>query len=173
MTLDAKEILDWYAQFSLGSWQKWDNSRPNIFRKVRLAEIRTVEPEIKMKIPELYVEFLTHVGEGRLTADMEGGETFDSVNYFMGPGEIREMLQKRSDDWLIYPDFIAPDDLPFFNLGNQSVYVFRVDPARSDAVYTPYGDDKISESFLEFLDSLRHDVEFHMRALREKYPLEK
>ena len=157
-----RELLDWYAQFTIPADRKIENWSYSWFKKVETSEIDFYEKKFGFVLPELYREFLIKIGEGRLASDKLGGETIHYANTFMGPKRISEIVSKRSKEWEVYPDFIASDDLPFFDLGNQSVLVFNRREFAKGTVYYPSRLYKIASTFNEFLSRLSIDITFYI-----------
>jgi SMI1 / KNR4 family (SUKH-1) len=159
-----KDLLDWYGQFTLPAESKGVSTRSNWFKKVDPAEIEYYERNFGFVLPASYREFLIKVGEGTLGTDNRGCETLEYANMFMGPKRIADVISKGSEEWMVYPDFIDPDEVPFFDLGNQSVYVFDPNDFTNGAVRFPGIPKKIAPTFNDFLRNLREDITFYIDA---------
>jgi len=159
--MTKEELFAYYQTFTVGEEKKRGDVSSNEFSLVALSSIHKLRQETGRTIPDVYSEFLTRVGEGNYTVSTDGKVAVDHFNYFMGPRKIREILQKPSNDWLIFDEFIGEDDFPFFDLGNQYVFVFRSMNGRDDVVCSPHGYQVIAPSFLDFLEKLKNDITFY------------
>ncbi len=155
-------LVEWYRQFASTASIEDIHWSINWFKKVDPAEIDYYEKNFDFVLPAPYREFLINVGEGRLAKDRLGGDTVDYANTFMGPKRIADIISKSSEEWLVYPDFIDPNEVPFFDLGNQSVYVFDRGDLVNGAVHFPGILEVIVPSFNDFIRNLREDITFYI-----------
>jgi SMI1 / KNR4 family (SUKH-1) len=157
-----KDLVDWYNQFASTANVEEIHWSISWFKKVDPAEIDYYEKNFNFVLPAPYREFLINVGEGRLARDRLGRDTVDYANMFMGPKRIADVISKSSEEWLVYPDFIDPDEVPFFDLGNQSVYVFDPGDFANGAVRFPGIPKTIAPSFNDFIRRLHEDITFYI-----------
>ncbi len=68
-------------------------------------------------------------------------------------------MNKISEQWKVYEDFISENEIPFFSMGNDSVLVFRV--GNGSKVYYPHLDEVYADSLGEFLRKLMNDINFY------------
>lgn len=153
------DVLQWYRQFTREPSEARDHTTPNLFYPVEENSIMEFEKEFGNIIPNSYKNFLKSVGEGRLTEDMNGGQSQGYENSFQDPAEMADLIGKKTVEWDIYPDFIADNEVPFFYIGNHSVFVFRKN--EGSKVYFPYLDDVYAESFGEFIKKLMENINFY------------
>lgn len=163
-----KELLEWYGQFTVPADRTGIHWSTNWFKKVDPTEIEYYERNFGFTLPAPYREFLIKVGEGRLAKDRLGGEAFHYSNIFLGPKRIADIVSKSSEEWLVYHDFIEADDVPFFDLGNQSVLVFDRQDIASGPVRYPFDLHKIAPTFNAFLQNLSSDVTFYIDEMTPK-----
>ena len=140
----------------------------NWFKKVDPTEIEYYEKNFGFELPAPYREFLIKIGEGTLGMDKLGGETLEYANMFMGPKRTSDIISKCSEEWPVYPDFIEPNEVPFFDLGNQSVLVFNRRELMEGAVYYPGGVTKLAPTFNAFLQKLSSDITFYIDEMTLK-----
>lgn len=158
-TIDP-EVWGWYRQFVR---DQDDHTTSNLFVPHDEAEIQDFQREFGGALPPAYLAFLRQIGTGRLTENINGGETYDYDNYFLGTAGIAEILCRSSVEWSIYPDFIDDGEVPFFSLGNNSVLVFR--RGHGTAVYYPFGRSAYARNFDQFLVRLMTDCTFYRQLL--------
>ena len=138
---------------------------PNMFVPTPVSEIESFESETGRRLPGAYKDFISTVGWGRLTVDEKNVKTSEYTNVFLRPNSIREILEKRTFDWFVYPDFVEENEIPFFEAANQFVLVFREGAAPEDQVFYPGMPEVYADSFADFLEKLRNDVTFFMKIL--------
>ncbi|MEY9163248.1 hypothetical protein ABIE78_001367 [Sinorhizobium fredii] len=155
------EVWGWYRQFVR---DRDDHTTPNLFVPHGEAEIQDFEREFGDALPPVYLAFLRQIGTGRLTADINGGDTLDFENSFLSTSSIAEILRRNPVEWRIDPDFIDDDEVPFFSLGNNSVLGFR--RGHGTAVYYPFGKSAYARNFNQFLARLMTDCTFYRQLFR-------
>jgi hypothetical protein len=161
--LISNSTIAWFGQFSRRGRLDGTVEDSNAFWKVPESSIVDAEKRIGFSFPNCYRQFLLEVGEGWLLADQTGGITNDYANSFLGPGRIADIVTKTSGEWLVYPEFIADGEFPFFDLGDVSVLVF--DPKREECpVFRPFKFRRVATSFEVFLDKLRENCTFFVSA---------
>lgn len=158
---DDEEIFGWYRQFSHENVDLRFFPDRNAFCRVSKDEIRKLEAQTKVVLPTIYQRFLLEIGEGRLKQDRTGRIQDGNTNYFMGPESIAELLSKTTGEWNIYPNFFSEDEIPFFDLGSATVFVFAPNDKTDSTVWFPNRFERIANSFVEFLGLLRDDIEFY------------
>lgn len=155
------EIFNWYRQFSHQNIDLRFLPDHNAFCKVPEEDFRTFEAQTKLRLPDIYKQFLLEVGEGRLKQDRLDRVIDANLNYFLGPESIAELMSKETEEWKIYPEFTDDDEIPFFDLGSASVFTFCPSIGPETAVWRPNKFKLIANSFVEFLALLREDIEFY------------
>lgn len=105
----------------------------------------------------MYEHFLLEIGCGYLRVDNVGRRTLTYANEFLELPEIAAILRKETVEWEIYPDFIDDDEVPFFSIGNNSVFVFN---HSLEQVRFPLKGQIFANNLDEFLLSLMTDTEF-------------
>lgn len=153
------DVLQWYRQFTHGPTEARNHTTPNFFTRIDEKEIEDFEKEFGNIIPISYINFLKHIGGGRLTEDKNGAFSDGYENSFLHTSDISEILQKKSYEWRVYEDFISDNEIPFFYIGNNSVLVFRKN--EGSKVYFPYLDSVYAESFGAFINKLMNDINFY------------
>lgn len=163
-SMDETKLLTWYSQFTIGTdngdIERLPATGANVFYKVPEGDIAKIEVRNNCTFPRSYFEFLVNIGWGRMTKGADNIETIDYSNVFLHPNDIEPILRKKSVEWLVYPDdFIDEGEIPFFDLGDNSVYVFSGEP-NDDKVYFPGQHEVMANSFHEFLEMLMNDSSF-------------
>ena len=156
--IDA-DVLSWYRQFVHSNSEIDDHTSPNFLTRIVENDINSFEDEFGKILPGSYLMFLKLIGHGRIRQDINGKFSENYDNSFLDVSEIAEILRKDSAYWEVYPDFIGDEEVPFFDLGNNSVLVFRKNEGSS--VYFPYLNEKYSDSFEEFLLKIMNDCTFY------------
>jgi len=153
------DVLQWYQQFTHEPSERRDHTTPNFFIRANEKEISDFRKYFEGIIPISYLDFLEKIGEGRLTLDKNGNQNNEYENSFLSTSEISEIITKKSNQWDLYEDFIADNEIPFFYIGDNSVLVFRKNDGSK--VYYPHLDDIYAESFGEFLKKLMNNINFY------------
>lgn len=164
---DFSELIDWYKQFS-SDLPPNKLLFSNAFQPVPDRDIREFLNRNDLKLPDQYVDFLREVGFGRFLLGENGIES-DSFNAFLDFDEIEDRLDPESANWNIDPDQLDEFDLPFFEYEVVSYLVFRKDDIERGSVWLPNGDLKVSDTFADFLASLKADALFYSKAINEHY----
>jgi hypothetical protein len=164
MANETKKILQWYEQYSHEQGSSFDAETPNFLIREKQINATKFIREFGRVIPEEYADFILKYGFGRITSNLDG-ERYAYHNSFMDLGDIAEILRKESSHWDIYPEFIADDEIPFFDRGDVSPLVFR--KGEGSAVYSPVDDILYAADFTEFLRRLMDDCGFHVKLLRK------
>ena len=79
----------------------------------------------------------------------------------MAPVDILKHLRKQTVEWATDPDFLRTGEIPFFDVGDDIVLVFRDDDLFRGAVYEQHGEAPRITSFEEFLELLYEDVNLY------------
>ncbi len=156
-------LFAYYRQFSTIKSEYPGSISENKFLPVDAEEIRKFRLLTKKALPEIYEEFLMEVGSGNYNLGADGILATEDPSFFMEPEFIADTMGRKTDDWFLYPDLIADDDIPFFYLGEGNMHVFRCLDGRNDVVCSPFGDVIIAENFLTFLELLKYDPVFHRK----------
>jgi SMI1 / KNR4 family (SUKH-1) len=164
-----RDLLDWYRQFVVTTDLRFIEWSISCFKSITRHEIDHYEKTFGFALPEPYRQFLTQIGEGRLAKDRLGSETFHYANTFMGPERIAEIISKRSGEWLVYPEFIASDEVPFFDIGDNSVLVFKQRDRDVGAVYYPFSGVEIAPTFEAFIRKLSEDITFYIDEIASNW----
>jgi SMI1 / KNR4 family (SUKH-1) len=159
----SSSTIEKYNRFSLAADKPWNDLAPNLFQKVSVSEIQSLEMASGFKVPDDFRDFLLEIGWGRLTLSSDGRSTTSNLNVFMHPIRILEILSMESLEWSTGEDFCDEDEIPFFDIGNFSVFVFRGKTGATGPVYRPYLVDPVAPSFEVFLNLLFDDAEFYNR----------
>ena len=163
---EEEEIFAWYRQFSHTDVDVRFLPEPNAFRRVSDHEIFLLKERSRNPVPDIYLRFLSQVGAGYLQRDRHGRQTDVYPNCFMDPKQILELMSKTTGEWIEYPEFIDDDEIPFFDLGDAYVFTFSPKDTQDSAVWSPRKFEKISNSFVDFLVSLREDIIFTKRVAK-------
>lgn len=154
-----KSVLNWYAQFVHARSEIDDHTLPNYLTEINNSDLAKFLSKFGKIIPDSYLKFLRIAGEGRIREDINGKFNEFNDNKFLDTNEISNILLKNSDDWVVYPDFIRDDEIPFFYIGNNAVLVFRKN--NGSKVYYPHLDDVYAVNLEEFLIKLMNNINFY------------
>lgn len=129
----------------------------NKFYEVKLSEIEEVESELGIEFPEQLRKFYLEVGYGFI----HGSE--GNVNRIMDPYSVRD-FRLRQNDFEYYPDIEIYDDfeddkLIFFEGNEVSMISIAFNNDKSNSIF--YYDEKISDSFIEFIKKISKDDTFY------------
>lgn len=159
MELPTKsEVWAWYKQFSHDPLEMDRRMSRNFFRRIDPSEIARFKNEFGPVLPESYEKFLLEIGCGYIKEDINSKITITYANEFLELSEIAAIMRKETEEWDIYPDFIKDDEVPFFSVGGNSVYVFD---KYSSPIHFPLKGRKFADSLDEFLRKLMLDCEFY------------
>lgn len=159
--MDVKEYAEiWgrYQQFSHKPGTAYDHEAGNFFIRVEPEDIADFKDEFGDILPPIYEKFLLEIGAGCLSRDVNSNVSIASYNEFPDLGQIAAILREETSDWVVYPDFIAKDEVPIFMAYAHAVFVLR---PRQEAVFFPHSDRKFASSFCDFLRRLMMDTSFH------------
>lgn len=156
--------IGWYKNFSDSNIDSLDAVSQNQFIPVKECDLEKFEEILHKELPESYKKFLLSVGWGRFQQDENGNITNVYSNIFLPIDKIVLLLGKSTFDWLINPDLIEDNEIPFFEIANQSHLVFRLGSVPEDRVFFPGLPDAFAENFAEFLCKLRSDVVFYTKT---------
>ena len=136
------------------------NNLKNIFYKVKLSEIEEVENELGIRLPEQLRKFYLEVGYGFINGS-DG-----NVNRIMDPYSVRD-FRLRQNDFECYPDIEIYDEfednkLIFFEGNEVSMISITFDNDKSNSIF--YYDEKIAESFIDFINKISKDDTFYYDA---------
>jgi len=154
----ADETWQWYRQYSHAPSDTDDRTSKVFFNRVTPEVISEFESEFGSVLPTAYKAFLLEIGCGYIKQDIASNisDTFDNI--FLDPQEIGQILRKETEDWDVYADFIADNEVPFFRVDANSVFVFQ---DTSEAVFFPWNGPKYANSLKEFASRLRVDCNFY------------
>lgn len=136
------------------------NNLKNTFYEVKLFEIEEVENELGIRFPEQLRKFYLEVGYGFISGS-DG-----NVNRIMDPYSVRD-FRLRQNDFEYYPDIEIYDEfednkLIFFEGNEVSMISIAFDNDKSNSIF--YYDEKIAESFIDFINKISKDDTFYYDA---------
>ena len=136
------------------------NNLKNTFYEVKLPEIEEVENELGIRFPEQLRKFYLEVGYGFINGS-DG-----NVNRIMDPYSVRD-FRLRQNDFEYYPDIEIYDEfednkLIFFEGNEVSMISIAFDNDKSNSIF--YYDEKIAESFIDFINKISKDDTFYYDA---------
>ncbi len=166
MASEFDDLIVWYQQYREGISDEDPLRAINYFKPIEMGSFDDLQRKRSAILPNSLKIFLAEVGAGRF-----GGSSVQEFevdeNFFLSPEEIDEILDKSNPVWNIDPDLFAENDVPFFEYEAALYFVFRVKDGSDDSVWLPHGYKKISNSFYEFLLSLKDNPIFYQGALEE------
>lgn len=160
MATTLEDEIAWYKQFSRPGPVDWSVDEANTFWPVAEDRLQQFEARVGRVMPYSIRTFLQIVGEGRFTRDESGGFAEFYTNVFLSPEEMAAIVLKESDVWRVYPNFMQPGDLPFFDLGSSEVIVMS-QVVHAGSVRFAYGEE-VASTFEAFLSELRCNVAFYV-----------
>ncbi|MBC1362569.1 SMI1/KNR4 family protein [Listeria welshimeri] len=138
------------------SYEYLINNNKNVFYPVSLDEIKEVEKELAVNIPEELKNFFINVGYGFIK-----GSKYN-INRIMDPYSIRDFRLKQNDyeffpDIDIYDDLI--DELVFFEANETAMISIKISEKTKNEIY--YDEFKIANSLEEFLEKISKDDKYY------------
>lgn len=165
MTDQQEATFSKYAQFSHPENEPWDHETSNYFNCVSPQRILQAEAAGNFNLPNVYAKFLTSVGSGIYKRDSQGRHLNFRGNYFLPPEDILKYLRKETVEWQADPQYLQTNEIPFFDVGDDILLVFRRDDLEHGAVYEQYGERPRFLSLEEFLEALYDDVDVYRSSL--------
>lgn len=133
----------------------------NFFQKVGDSEIIKSEGKLGYKFPDSLKQFWKKIGCGFLKCTSSGinKSTSDNDNRVMDPTSIADIILLKEESGLILPEapeYMAPDEMPFFEVGNLSSFLYMKPKSDKPNAVWGYG-EIIEEDFEKFIWRLYHE----------------
>ena len=138
---------------------------PNSFVPLESDEVPQAEARLGFTLPKQLKEFYREVGCGFLLAP-EGADTTDNrwvrdnINRVVDPSELADLYLGKCV-WGPREGFL-PGLLPFFEVGDGTFLVLKIDADSDPGVYWPDGRNRVAPDLARFFHALYKDPSFYL-----------
>jgi len=141
-----------------------DKHKLNYFVPVDNERIAKAEARLGFALPPQLKEFYRDIGFGFLLApkgaDQSAEKWLDNINRVVDPTEVAD-LYLGNCEWGPREGF-SPEVLPFFDVGDGTFLVLKIESESDPAVYWPDGKTRVAQDLGQFFRELYKDPSFYL-----------